>query len=82
MYHSPTAVANYLNTFTRVAQLAERQLHPSQIAFLLHRGRSLVDKYLDLLKECKENPNYQYHLKELLSIGFIGAKKKEQGGRK
>jgi DNA-binding CsgD family transcriptional regulator len=76
MYHSPTAVANYVNTFTRVAQLAERQLHPSQIAFLLRRGRSLVDQYLDLLKECKQNPNYDYHLKELLSIGFIGTKKK------
>jgi hypothetical protein len=80
MHHSPTAVANYLNTFTRVAQLAERRLHPSQIAFLLRRGRSLVDKYLDLLKECKQNPNYDYHLKELLSIGFIGGKKKKTQG--
>lgn len=75
MHHSPTAVANYVNTFTRVAQLAERQMHPGQIAFLLRRGRSLVDKYLDLLKECRQNPDYDYHLKELLSIGFTAKKK-------
>lgn len=40
MRHSPAAVANYLATFTRVAQLAERNLQPSQIAFLLQRARS------------------------------------------
>lgn len=76
MRHSPAAVANYLATFTRVAQLAARQLHPSQIAFLLQRGRGLIERYLDLLNECRQNPNYDYHLKELLALGSVSAKKK------
>jgi hypothetical protein len=76
MRHSPAAVANYLQTFTRVAQLAARQLHPSQIAFLLQRGRALVERYLELLHECQQNPGYDYHLKELLALGSVSAKKK------
>jgi hypothetical protein len=76
MRHSPAAVANYLATFTRVAQLCVRQLHPSQIAFLLQRSRGLVERYLELLKECQANPNYDYHLKELLAFGSVSAKKK------
>ena len=75
MRHSPTAVANYLQTFTRVAQLAARALQPSQIAFLLHRGRSLIEQYLALLAECQQNQNYDYHLKELLTFGSSRAKR-------
>jgi DNA-binding CsgD family transcriptional regulator len=83
MRHSPAAVANYLATFTRVAQLAERQLHPAQIAFLLQRGRGLIDRYLELLNECRQNRSYDYHLKELLSFGSVSAKKKRaQEGRR
>ena len=76
MRHSPTAVANYLQTFTRVAQLAARDLQPSQIAFLLHRGRSLIERYLTLLAECRQDRNYDFHLKELLTHGTLPAKKK------
>jgi hypothetical protein len=76
MRHSSAAVANYLATFTRVAQLAERQLHPAQIAFLLQRGRGLIDRYLEQLQECRKHPQYDYHLKELLSFGSVSAKKK------
>ena len=76
MRHSPAAVANYLATFTRVAQLATRKLQPSQIAFLLGRGRGLIERYLELLAECQQNPDYDYHLKELLSLGLVSAKKK------
>ena len=83
MRHSPAAVANYLATFTRVAQLAARQLHPSQIAFLLQRGRGLIDRYLELLNECQQHQSYDYHLKELLSFGSVSAKKKRaQEGRR
>lgn len=82
MRHSPAAVANYLATFTRVAQLAVRQLHASQIAFLLQRGPGLIERYLELLKECQQNSSYDYHLKELLSFGSVSAKKKPaQEGR-
>ena len=76
MRHSPTAVANYLATFTRVAQLAVQKLRPSQIAFLLRRGRGLIERYLELLKECQQNSDYDYQLKELLLLGSVPAKKK------
>ena len=76
MRHSPAAVANYLATFTRVAQLAARQLPASQIAFLLQRGPGLIERYLELLHQCRQNPSYDYHLKELLSFGSVSAKKK------
>jgi len=83
MRHSPAAVANYLATFTRVAQLAARQLPASQIAFLLQRGRGLIERYLELLHECRHNQSYDYHLKELLSFGSVSAKKKRaQEGRR
>lgn len=76
MRHSPAAVANYLATFTRVAQLAAQKLQPSQIAFLLRRGRGLIERYLELLKECQQNSDYDYQLKELLLLGSVSAKKK------
>ena len=82
MRHSPAAVANYLSTFTRVAQLAEKKLAPAQIAFLLHRGRGLIERYLELLQTCQQNPDYQYQLQQLLVRGAVSAKKKlPQGGR-
>jgi hypothetical protein len=76
MRHSPAAVSNYLQTFTRVAQLQERQLQPQQIAFLLRRGLSLVEKYLALLAECQTNQTFAYHLQELLVLGTVSGKKK------
>jgi hypothetical protein len=69
MRHSPQAVANYLSTFTRVAQLAARQMQASQIAFLLGRGRSLIDRYLELLLQCGQDENFKYHLDQLLQLG-------------
>jgi DNA-binding CsgD family transcriptional regulator len=74
--HSPPAVANYLSTFTRCAQLAQRQLQCSQIAFLLRRGRGLITQYLDLLAECQRDPTMAYHLEQLLQIAQVGGKKK------
>jgi DNA-binding CsgD family transcriptional regulator len=76
MHHSPEAVANYLSTFTRCAQLAAKKLQIGQIAFLLRRGPSLIRAYLDLLRECKRDRNMSYHLKELLRIGSCGGGKK------
>lgn len=69
MRHSPEAVANYLSTFTRVAQLKQKDMQPSQIAFLLRRGRSLVQRYLELLDECDSDKNMAYHLRELMRLG-------------
>jgi hypothetical protein len=69
MHHSPAAVANYLSTFTRTAQLHAKDLAPSQIAFLLNRSRGLIESYLDLLAECAKDKTAAYHLEELLRLG-------------
>jgi DNA-binding CsgD family transcriptional regulator len=69
MRHSPQAVANYLSTFTRMAQLAERRMQASQIAFLLGRSRSLVERYLVLLAECQQDESFKYHLDQLTQMG-------------
>ena len=76
MRHSPMAVANYVSTFTRVAQLAEKKMQAGQIAFLLRRGVGLIKQYLKLLEECREDRNLKYHLKELLKLGQAGGKKR------
>jgi hypothetical protein len=69
MHHSPAAVANYLSTFTRCAQLHEKKMIPSQIAFLLDRSRGLIDSYLALLEDCRKDETLAYHLAELLVLG-------------
>ena len=76
MHHSPEAVANYLSTFARCAQLAEKQMQVGQIAFLLRRGPALIQAYLGLLAECKADRNMAYHLDELLRLGSCGIEKK------
>src|SRR5262249_2033000 len=81
MHHSPEAVANYLSTFTRCAQLASKKMQAGQIAFLLRRGVSLIKAYLKILAECKRDRNMKYHLEELLRIGSCGGEKKIAGGR-
>ena len=80
MRHSPEAVANYVSTFTRVAQLKEMELQASQMAFLLRRGVALVRRYLDLLQECEADNNMAYHLQELLKMGVVGKEKKSRAG--
>jgi DNA-binding CsgD family transcriptional regulator len=81
MHHSPEAIANYLSTFTRCAQLAQRKMQVGQIAFLLRRGPSLIRAYLNLLDECRRDRNMRYHLNELLRIGSCGGEKKITCGR-
>jgi DNA-binding CsgD family transcriptional regulator len=76
MHHPPEAVANYLSTFTRCAQLAKKKMQAGQIAFLLRRGVSLIKAYLKILRECKRDRNMAYHLDELHRIGFGGEGKK------
>ena len=46
--HSSEAVANYLGPFRRCAQLARRGFEVGQIAFVLRRGRGLIERYLEL----------------------------------
>lgn len=73
--HSPRAVANYLSTFTRCVQLHRKGLQVGQIAFLLRRGRVLVERYLELLAVCEADRTYAYHLDELVRLGVIGGEK-------
>jgi hypothetical protein len=81
MHHSPQAISNYLSTFIRCAQLAQKKMEPGQIAFLLRRGKRLVQQYLDLLAECQSDQNKTYHLEELLRLGTCPGGKK-RGGRR
>lgn len=76
MRHSPAAVANYVSTFTRCAQLVQQKMQAGQIAFLLRRGRGLIERYLELLKECRKDKNLAYHLDELVKFGQATAPKK------
>ena len=72
MRHSPDAIANYLGTFVRTAQLQKRGLQAGQIAFLLRRSTGLIGKYLDLLESCASDVNRRYHLEELLQCDGRG----------
>jgi hypothetical protein len=72
MRHSPPAVANYLSTFARCVELSRQGLQPGQIAFLLQRGRGLIERYQELLRECEGDRNLSYHLDELVRLGRIG----------
>jgi len=76
--HSPAAVTNYVATFSRVAYLAREELQVSQIAFLLRRGKGLVQQYVELLKECDDDRNKADHLDELLRVSE--AKSVAKGG--
>ena len=80
--HSPAAVTNYLSTFERCVQLARRGMQVGQIAFLLRRGRGLIQQYLQLLSDCQSDKNLAYHLDELLRLGCLGSGgKNPPGGR-
>lgn len=76
--HSPAAIANYLSTFTRCAQLAREGMQVGQIAFLLRRGKGLVCRYLELLETCEADRNRCYHLEELLRTGKVSGEKKRR----
>lgn len=77
--HCPEAISNYVSTFTRCAQLASNGMQLGQIAFLLRRGRSLIQSYLDLLVECQHDKTMAYHLEQLMSLGTASSKKNERG---
>lgn len=81
MRHSPQAVNNYLSTFVRCAQLAHKKMQAGQIAFLLRRGKRLVQQYLDILNECQSDTNMTYHLEELLRLGTCSGEKKRDERR-
>jgi hypothetical protein len=81
LHHSPAAVANYLSTFVRCAQLHHKGLAASEIASLLQRGPRLIAQYLDLLSECRGDPNLDFHLQQLLELGTAAVAKKKASRR-
>jgi hypothetical protein len=83
MHHTAPAVSNYLSTFVRCVQLAQKNTQVGQIAFLLRRGKALIRQYLDILTECESDKNMSYHLQELMRLGTCsGGKKEASRGRK
>ena len=68
-HHSPQAVKNYLNLFNRCTYLINNNFEVGQIAFLLKRGRKLIEQYLELLKECESDKIMRYHLEEIMRLG-------------
>jgi len=74
-HHSPSAVSTYLTTFIRCAQLADRGLPLRQIAFLLHRGPTLIQAYLDLVTVARQDPTHAAQLTALTEIGRAPGKK-------
>ncbi len=77
MHHSPQAVNNYLSTFTRCAHLKQRDMQVGQMAFLLRRGKGLVQQYLDLITQCESDKNMGYHLEELMRLGTCSKTEKK-----
>ena len=81
MRHSTQAVNNYLSTFVRCVHLKHKDMQVGQIAFLLRRGKALVQQYLDLITECQSDKNMAYHLDELTRMGTCSNRGKKTGGR-
>ena len=77
MHHSPQAVNNYLSTFTRCAHLKQKDMQVGQIAFLLRRGKGLIQQYLDLIAKCESDKNMSYHLEELMRLGTCSKTEKK-----
>ena len=77
MHHSPQAVNNYLSTFTRCAHLKQKDMQVGQIAFLLRRGKGLIQQYLDLITQCESDKNMGYHLEELMRLGTCSKTEKK-----
>ena len=82
MKHSPQAVNNYLATFARCVYLKGRDMQVGQIAFLLRRGKGLVQQYLDIIAECESDKNMSYHLDELLRLGTCPNEEKKTDRRR
>lgn len=78
--HSPEAVANYLGTFVRCAQLEQEGLDAGQIAFLLRRGRGLIERYLELVRGCEQQKVWSAQLRRMLELGRGGREKKAVRG--
>jgi hypothetical protein len=81
MHHSPQAVNNYLSTFARCVHLKRKDMQVGQIAFLLRRGKALIQQYLNLITEGESDKNMSYHLEELMRLGTCSKDEKKVSRR-
>jgi len=47
-----------------------------QIAFLLRRGKGLIQQYLDLIAQCESDEYMGYHLEQLMRVGTCSKNEK------
>lgn len=67
LYHSLSSIENYVNTFGRVALLANKGYSDDEIAFLIRRSSSLVAGYRKLHAEFAKKRSARYRLNEIYS---------------
>jgi len=65
LYHSLSAIENYVTTFSRVVLLASRGHVDDEIAFVLKRSATLVRAYRELHSESANDRGCQRRLQEL-----------------
>lgn len=65
LYHSLSAIENYVMTFARVTLLASRGHVEDEIAFVLKRSTTLVRAYRELHSQHANDPACQTRLREL-----------------
>ena len=65
LYHSLSAIENYVMTFARVVLLASRGHVDDEIAFVLRRSAALVQAYRELHAKHAQDPACQVRLREL-----------------
>ena len=65
LYHSLSAIENYVMTFARVVLLSSRGHVADEIAFVLRRSAALVQAYRELHAQHANDPACQVRLREL-----------------
>ena len=65
LYHSLSAIENYVMTFARVVLLSSRGHVADEIALVLRRSAALVEAYRELHAQHAQDPACQVRLREL-----------------
>jgi hypothetical protein len=84
LYHTLSAIENYVTTFARVALLVQRGYVDDEIAFIVHRSSTLVRAYRDLYVEFQGKRAARQRLQEILARVNQTAEKtgEKKGGRR
>jgi len=79
VHHSPQAIKRYVSTFKRIVLLKEQGMNVKEIAFLTKSSERLVQDYLNLYAQARQNPPQMEKLAEemerMSGNPFAGAKK-------